>query len=110
MTAAPKAISHGLGAGAGATFAAFAGISAASAGAVAETASAAATINTPLFIESAPLIRSARSPRRVPRSPPAHKAAKFRLSPTPCTFWRALPGNLDLRPRAAASQKRRQVL
>src|SRR5262245_39841026 len=59
MTAAPKAISHGLGAGAGATFGAFFGISAPNAGAATETASAAAIDNTTFFIESAPLIRSA---------------------------------------------------
>jgi hypothetical protein len=55
MIAEPKAMSHGLGGGAGATFGAFAGISAANAGAAAETASAAASDNTTFFIESAPL-------------------------------------------------------
>src|SRR6185436_18021729 len=68
MTAAPKAISHGLGAAAGAAFGAFAGISAANAGAATENANAGPTDNTTFFIESAPLIRSAR--RR--RSPSTH--------------------------------------
>src|SRR5665647_2694832 len=52
MTAAPKAMSHGDGS-AGATFGAFAGISAASAGA-AEKASAATTDKTTFFIDPAP--------------------------------------------------------
>jgi hypothetical protein len=55
MTAAPKAMSHGLGAAAGAAFGAFAGMSAANADPATETASAAATDNTTFFIESAPL-------------------------------------------------------
>src|SRR5215510_8763259 len=56
MTAAPKAISHGLGGGAGAALGAFAGTSAANAGEAAEAASAAKSDNTTFFfIESAPL-------------------------------------------------------
>src|SRR5580765_4009271 len=76
MTAAPKAMSHGLGAAAGATFGAFAGMSAANAGAATETASAAATDNTTFFIEPAPLIRSARSRR----SPARHSRKVVNLS------------------------------
>src|SRR5689334_18179972 len=79
MTAAPKAISHGLGAAAGAAFGAFAGMSAANAGAAIETASAAATDNTTFFIESAPLNRSARS-----RAGPLH-TSKPRIG-----VWRTL--------------------
>src|SRR5664280_951332 len=52
MSALPKAISHGLGAAAGAG-AAFTGISAANAGA-AESASAATTDKTTFFIDAAP--------------------------------------------------------
>src|SRR5512144_3148729 len=106
MTAAPKAMSHGLGAAAGATFGAFPGISAAKAGA-AKTANAAAT-NTTFFIESAPLIRSARPrrspshlPTREPRAPAANGLYAFgvrywefrllSLAPGRRKGWQVLP-------------------
>src|SRR4029077_15052472 len=78
MMAAPKAMSHGLGGGAGATLGAFAGRSAAKAGKAAETASAATTDNTTFFIESAPLIRSVRGPDRSPFAcHPTYRAVDF---------------------------------
>src|SRR5581483_1225395 len=56
MIAAPKATSHGDGGAATAgAFAAFTGMSAANAGAAADTASAATNDNTTFFIEPAPL-------------------------------------------------------
>src|SRR5262245_21809974 len=78
MTAAPKAISHGLGAAAGAALGAFAGISAANAGAATETASAAATDNTMFFIESAPLNSIGACSHRSPFAHPPHVSRVFR--------------------------------
>src|SRR6478736_8217270 len=108
MMPPPKAMSHGLGGGAGATFGAFAGISAANAVAV-ETASAATTDNTTFFIGACPFnstglkagplclfLRKVRRKSRNKRRKPAKK--------------RRLHGNLDLWRPVAASQKRRQLL
>jgi hypothetical protein len=79
MIPAPKAISHGLGGGAGATLGAFAGTSAANAGEAAEAANAAKSDNTTFFIETAPFIRPA---RRFPADPLAcHLASKSREAP-----------------------------
>src|SRR5215510_76887 len=94
MTAAPKAISHGLGAGAGATFGAFAGMSAPNAGAATETASAAAIDNTTFFIESAPCNSIGTWSRRSPE----------------ITHLACATGDLDPRRYRPARRKRQQVL
>ena len=88
MMPAPKAMSHGLGGGAGATtLGALAGMSAANAGMAAETASAATTDNTTFFIESAPLIRSAGGFWPIPFCLPCARTRKSpRFRPGPARF------------------------
>src|SRR5262245_9243930 len=86
MIADPKAISHGLGGGAGATLGAFAGMSAANAGEAAEAASAAKSDNTTVFIESAPLFD-----RHEPGRSPCHLASRAAKRPICDRSGRVLP-------------------
>src|SRR5262245_30623258 len=109
MTAAPKAISHGLGAGAGATFGAFFGISAPNAGAATETASAAAIDNTTFFIESAPLIRSAPG-RAGPLSHLSPRVSREPQSRRRITHLACVTGDLDPPRYRSARRKQQQVL
>src|SRR4029453_18633491 len=90
MTPAPKAISHGLGGGAGATTGAFAGISAANAGEAAEAASVAKSDNATFFIESAPFIRPA---RKCPADPLCLSSCEqSRQPPRLRSIWAPLTG------------------